>query len=279
MTRLRLADRFVVAPPAKAVAKTRLGPSPADEEVLLAVGRHLGSLLRSDVAERCRLGAGPKHAGRADRKRALTPECSSRWAGAITRTADEMHALAVRNLKALAERDAREVAEIDRRSALPTADRLGDVAKPKGRRRGDVAKPKGRRRGDVAKPKGRRRCGYANQAERHHKQRRRHWLEPLNQSRRQRGDGHAAAVVIGRRSQGHSEKRRHRTHPTRPEDRCGRTSTERTADTTGMATATGNDGREHPRDATTARPDTRPAARTGVQHRSGRRRQNNHLSV
>ena len=133
MTRRRLADPFVVAPPAKAVAKTRLRPSPADEEVLSAVGRHLGSLLRSDVAARCRLGPGPKHMGRGERKRRLTPECSSRWAGAITRTADEMHALAVRNLNALAERDTREIAEIDRRSALPTADRRGDAPTPLGR--------------------------------------------------------------------------------------------------------------------------------------------------
>ncbi len=560
MTRRRLDDPFVVAPPAKAVAKTRLRPSEADEEVLLAVGRHLGSLLRSDVAARCQLGPGAKHLGRAERKRRLTPECSSRWAGAITRTADEMYALGMRNLKALEERDSREIAEIDRRAALPTADR----------------------RGDAAKPRGRRRYGYASQSERHHKQRRRQklaarltdtrrrldegrvsitvggralarkrhnleaagmtldqwrrhwgarrmfftadgesgkawgnetirvapdtssgarpgdctitvrlpeplahlsntdgraptyrlstplrwnhradeweararsglsiaytvaldpgsgrwyvtatwsqpvdhpptvaeaaasgrclaidvnaghldarildacgnpigaptieripqqgtaaqrlgslreavsrlikwgkdggasfaaiealdfadvralgrqqfrrggagrttrrkvcgiptaqfthtissaahrrqmpvvavdaaytsrwgrrwWQQPLNQSRRQRGDGHAAAaVVIGRRSQRHSEKRRHRMHPTRPEDRQGRTSVEQTADTTGMAAATGNDGREHPRDAPTARTDTRPAARTGAQHRSGRRRQNNHLSA
>ena len=510
--------------------------------------------------ERCRLGPGSKHQGRAERKRRLTAECSSRWAGAITRTADEMHALGVRNLNALAERDTREMAEIDRRSALPTADR----------------------RGDAPKPTGRKRYGYANQAERHHKQRRRQrlaarladtrqrlgegrvsitvggralarkrhnldaaamtvdqwqrhwnarrmfftadgestkpwgnetirvapdtspearrgdctvtirlpaplahlsntdgraptyrlstplrwnhradewlaraqanlsiaytialdpdngrwyitatwslpdmapptvaeaaasgrciaidvnaghldgrildtcgnpvgaplvvhipqqgtaaqrlgvlreavatlikwgkdggasfaaiesldfadaralgrqkfrrggsgrttrrkvcaiptaqfthtvsaaarrhqvtvvaidaaytsrwgrrwWQQPLNQSRRQRGDGHAAAaVVIGRRSQGHSEKRRSRMHPPRPEDRQGRTSAEQPADRPGMATATSNDGCEHPRDATTTRPEPRPAARTGVQHRSGRRRQNNHLSA
>ena len=560
VTRLRLDDPFVVAPPAKAIARTRLRPSEGDEELLLAVGRHLGSLLRSDVAARCRLGPGAKHLGRAERKRRLTPECSSRWAGAITRTADEMYALGVRNLKALAERDSREIAEIDRRAALPTA----------------------ARRGDAPNPKGRKRYGYANQAERHHKQRRRHklaarltdtrqrldegrvsitvggralarkrhnldaagmtldqwrrhwnarrmfltadgesgkawgnetirvapdtscgarpgdctitvrppeplahlsntggraptyrlsaplrwnhradewaararsglaiaytvaldprrgrwyitaawsqpvdhpptvaeaaasgrclaidvnaghldarildvhgnpvgaptvehipqrgtaahrlgslreavarlikwgkdggasfaaiealdfadaralgrqqfrrgtsgrttrrkvcgiptaqfthaissaaqrhqmpvvavdaaytsrwgrrwWQQPLNQSRRQRGDGHAAAaVVIGRRSQGHSEKRRRRMHPQRPEDRQRRTSAEPTADTTGMATATGNDECEYPRDATTTRTDTRPAARTGAQHRSGRRRQNNHLSA
>ena len=560
MTRRRLRDPFVVAPPAKAVAKTRLRPSDADEEVLLAVGRHLGSLLRADVAERCRLGSGSKHEGRTERKRRLTPQCSSRWAGAITRTADEMYATAKRNLEALAERDAREIAEIDRRLELPTVDRRSDAPKSKGRKRhgyanqnerhqkqrrrqklaarladtqrrlagGDVsvcvggkalarkrhnlkdagmtlpqwqrhhdaarmfctadgesgkawgnetirvapdtspdarrgdsivtvrlpeplahlsntsgraptyalsapiqwnhradewlararsnlaiayrialdpdngrwyitatwslpssepptvaevaasgrclaidvnaghldarmldvhgnsvgapfvvqipqegtaaqrlgclregvsvllkwgkrngatfasiefldfadARALGRqkfRRGASGRTTRRKVCGIptaqfthtiSSAAHRHQitvlavdaaytsRWGRRWWLQPLNQSRRQRGDGHAAAaVIIGRRSQGHSEKRRSRMHPPRPEDRQGRTSAEQTAATTGMATATSDDGCEHLRDATTTRPEPRPAARTGVQHRSGRRRQNNHLSA
>ena len=54
---------------------------------------------------------------------------------------------------------------------------------------------------------------------------------------------HAAAVVIGRRSQGHSEKRRSKMHPPRPEDRQARTSAEQTANTTGrqqiLSTQTG----------------------------------------
>ena len=48
----------------------------------------------------------------------------------------------------------------------------------------------------------------------------RYWKKPLDRSRRQRGDRHqAAAVVIGRRSQGHSEKRKSSHSPCRPEDR------------------------------------------------------------
>ena len=58
--------------------------------MLREIGDHLGSLLRSDLATRCRLGAGPKYLGGAKRKRALTSHCSSRWAGAITRTTDDM---------------------------------------------------------------------------------------------------------------------------------------------------------------------------------------------
>ena len=43
-----------------------------------------------DLAARCALGAGSKHKGRAERKRALTVECSSRWAGSITRRTDDV---------------------------------------------------------------------------------------------------------------------------------------------------------------------------------------------
>ena len=97
--------------------------------MLREVGEHLGALLRSDVAARCRLGVGSKHLGRAERKRALTLRCSSRWAGAITRTADDMWEREFNNLGDLAKRDRREVSELDRRLALP-------VGEGKGKKRG-----------------------------------------------------------------------------------------------------------------------------------------------
>ena len=86
------------------------------------MGEHLGALLGSDVAARCRLGVGSKHLGRAERKRALTPRCSSRWAGAITRTADDMWEREFNNLEDMAKRDRREVSELDRRLALPVGE-------------------------------------------------------------------------------------------------------------------------------------------------------------
>ena len=52
------------------------------------VGAHLGSLAGKDLAARCaegRLDARGRARSRAVRKRALTAESSSRWAGAITR--------------------------------------------------------------------------------------------------------------------------------------------------------------------------------------------------
>ena len=73
----------------------------------------------------------------------------------------------------------------------------------------------------------------------------RYWKKPLDRSRRQRGDRHqAAAVVIGRRSHGYSEKRKGDRPLCRPEDRHGRTVTQWTVDTTGMAPTGGNDRRE-----------------------------------
>jgi hypothetical protein len=78
---------LVVAPPTGARIRTRLRLSAWDEAVLRMVGEYLGRLAGQDLAARCRLGAGDDQ--RADRKRALTPESSARWAGTITRTSND----------------------------------------------------------------------------------------------------------------------------------------------------------------------------------------------
>ena len=98
-----IAEPFVAAAPAGARERTRLRVSAQDEEVLWAVGRHLGSLASRDLAARCgegRLDAKGRAASRAARKRALTAVSSSRWAGAITRTSEDAYQLAVQNLRA-----------------------------------------------------------------------------------------------------------------------------------------------------------------------------------
>ena len=73
----------------------------------------------------------PKHLGRAKRKRVLTPHCSSRWAGAITRTTDDTWERELLNLEDLECRDRKEIAELGRRLALP-------VGKGKKKKRGDA---------------------------------------------------------------------------------------------------------------------------------------------
>jgi hypothetical protein len=53
-----IAAPFLVAPPGGAHIRTRLRVSAWDEQVLRAVGEHLGALADSDLALRCRLGHG-----------------------------------------------------------------------------------------------------------------------------------------------------------------------------------------------------------------------------
>jgi IS605 OrfB family transposase len=99
----RVAAPFVAAAPAGARVRARLRLSAEDEAVLRAVGAHLGSLAGRDLAARCaegRLDAAGKAASRAARKRALTAESSSRWAGAITRSTEDAWRLAEQNLRA-----------------------------------------------------------------------------------------------------------------------------------------------------------------------------------
>lgn len=102
--RLRpIAEPFVVAPPAGARVRTRLVVDDADGAVLEAVGAHLGALASADLARRVaegNLDAEANAESRARRKRKLTAQSSSRWAGAITRTTDDSYDLARRNLHA-----------------------------------------------------------------------------------------------------------------------------------------------------------------------------------
>ena len=140
-----LVPPFLVAAPTGARIRTRLRLSAADEQVLRAVGQELGHLAGHDVAIRCRLG--PGRDARAERKRALTPASSSRWAGSITRVSNDQWQRGRRNL-------------LDARVGLRRACR---------RIRIRLAVPVGGRHG--------RDRGYASQAERFQKQRRLQHLE------------------------------------------------------------------------------------------------------
>ncbi|MFC9088615.1 IS200/IS605 family accessory protein TnpB-related protein [Nocardiopsis dassonvillei] len=97
--RLRtLADPFPAPAPSGVSVRDRLkGLTPEDEAVLRAVGAHLGSLASTDLAARCADGTGHDKDSWAARKRELTPESSSRWAGALTRASNEQWALARRS--------------------------------------------------------------------------------------------------------------------------------------------------------------------------------------
>ena len=86
----KLALPFVAAAPTGGSTPTSMYVTAVEHDVLVTVADHLGRLASKDLAARCKLGKGPKHAGRADRKRMLTGECSSRWAGTITRRSADM---------------------------------------------------------------------------------------------------------------------------------------------------------------------------------------------
>ncbi len=97
--RLRsIAAPFVAARAQGVSIRTRLkGLTPQDEDVLRRVGLHLGSLAGRDLAARC--ADGLQHTSRrwAEHKRDLTAECSSRWAGAITKATHDQWALSRRS--------------------------------------------------------------------------------------------------------------------------------------------------------------------------------------
>jgi IS605 OrfB family transposase len=102
----RIADPIMAAAPAGVRIRTRIHPTAAEAEALAAIGELLGSVYRSELAERVRLGRLDRKAHalwRAERKRALTAVSSSRWAGAITRAVEDQYQLGMRGLAAQVE--------------------------------------------------------------------------------------------------------------------------------------------------------------------------------
>ncbi|MHB8556472.1 MAG: IS200/IS605 family accessory protein TnpB-related protein, partial [Candidatus Dormibacteria bacterium] len=77
--------------------RARLRVSASDQAVIGALGTHLGRLARADLARRCRSGLDHSEEVWAERKRAITKESSSRWAGAITKASNDAFATARRN--------------------------------------------------------------------------------------------------------------------------------------------------------------------------------------
>jgi hypothetical protein len=123
-----IAEPFVAAAPAGARVRTRLRVSEQDAEVLRAAGRHLGSLAGRDLAARCaegRLDAKGRAESRRERKRALTAQSSSRWAGAITRTSEDAWQLATRNLEAERASLKARVRKIEARLAVQAGEKRG----------------------------------------------------------------------------------------------------------------------------------------------------------
>ncbi|WP_246203795.1 IS200/IS605 family accessory protein TnpB-related protein [Streptomyces tailanensis] len=92
-----MAAPFVVSGPSGVAIRTRLKSlSAGDETVLCLVGDLLGSLASRDLKARCAAGLDHDSEQWAERKRVLTEESSSRWAGSVTKATHDQWALARR---------------------------------------------------------------------------------------------------------------------------------------------------------------------------------------
>jgi hypothetical protein len=81
----QIARPFVADGPSGVSVRDRLkGLTTQDEKVLRLVGAHMGRLASRDLARRCRDGMDHSTDTWAQRKRELTAESSSRWAGSVT---------------------------------------------------------------------------------------------------------------------------------------------------------------------------------------------------
>ncbi|UQX12064.1 hypothetical protein [Candidatus Mycobacterium methanotrophicum] len=124
-----IADPFVAAVSSGARVRARLRVNDTDAVVLTQVGGLLGELAGRDLAARRREGrldAKGKAQSRQKRKKALTSESSSRWAGAITRTSEDQYRLAEQNLWAERASLAARIRTITTRLAAPVGgDQVG----------------------------------------------------------------------------------------------------------------------------------------------------------
>ena len=123
-----IAPPFVMAPPSGARVCRRLRVSPEDAAVLTALGRHLGSRVGADLARRCReneLDPMGRAGSWREPKRALAAAPSSRWAGAITRSTEDVWQLGWRSLLAARRSLEARVRAIRQRLAQPVGDGRG----------------------------------------------------------------------------------------------------------------------------------------------------------
>ncbi len=125
--------------------RTRLRYSLADMVVLVALAEHFDRLQSRDLAARCRAGNTHVKAIWAERKQHLTPECSSRWAGWVTKSSNDAYSLAVRNQRrALADKE-KAIEVITKKLALPVrtqAERKALIATEAGRAKAASRKPR-----------------------------------------------------------------------------------------------------------------------------------------
>lgn len=108
------------APPVTTLRiRARIHPSDDDRAVLTALGEHFSVLLGKDLAARCRAGKAHDKTAWAERKRALTKDCSSRWAGWVTKSSNDAYATARRNQRRALNDKTQAAAAVAKKLALP----------------------------------------------------------------------------------------------------------------------------------------------------------------
>lgn len=173
-----IADPFVVAPPKGVRTRTRVHLTPHEEVALEQIGVFLGEQYRATLVDRIALGAATrKEQGvwRQVRKQALTASTSSRWAGAITRTAIDSYDLGMRGLNAHVNSLTAAVSTLSARLAAPVGGTSREANRPH------------------AKPV----RGYATENERFGKSRRKAHLEALLAQARARQEAGRPRIVVG----------------------------------------------------------------------------------
>ncbi|MFJ8718307.1 IS200/IS605 family accessory protein TnpB-related protein [Streptomyces violaceus] len=124
-----MAAPFVALGPSGVAVRDRLKHlTPEDEKVLRLVGAHLGSLASKDLKARCADRLEHSTDTWAARKRKLTAESSSRWAGSITKATHDQWALARRGQMAHLQSLEAGVRTIRHRLSLPVGEKGGKGA-------------------------------------------------------------------------------------------------------------------------------------------------------
>ncbi|WP_409474748.1 IS200/IS605 family accessory protein TnpB-related protein [Streptomyces sp. HC307] len=119
-----VAAPFVAPGPSGVAIRTRLkGLTPEEDKVLRAVGAHLGALASRDLKRRCMDGLEHSTDTWAERKRALTEESSSRWAGSITKATHDQWALSRRAQLAHIQGLEAGIETIEHRLSLPVGEK------------------------------------------------------------------------------------------------------------------------------------------------------------
>ncbi|MBA2951548.1 hypothetical protein H1D24_38815, partial [Streptomyces sp. PSKA28] len=119
-----VAAPFVVPGPLGVAVRDRLKQLTADDEqVLRLVGDHLGALASRDLKARCAAGLDHDGDAWAERKRVLTGQSSSRWAGSITKATHDQWALARRGQLAHVQGLQAAVRTVAHRLSLPVGEK------------------------------------------------------------------------------------------------------------------------------------------------------------